>query len=340
MTTETSNIVTGFDSMRRQDAAREASGGGGGGNYIRYVILGDDGDMVLFRSVTESDAAFAEKAGTPHVFIKGEFHSVPQTSKRGRAFWRDVVCGSRFDEEKEEWVGECDLCKSEVRRRTQFFSWVYVYAFYFKAQDPRYIPGDSATAKFQRKQVRRGESIFYKEDVDKFCLWQDGYYMLELLKSKIGQFGTLCDRDYMVIRHGVRKNQNTQRELEAQPPTPMPAEMLEGAAALPHLNDVALGKTRTYGGAAAAQEIPEEVDLADIPEDTMPTVEGFGAPAVSESDALYDQLEEASEASGAEPADDDFEAIFQEGPGVAKLEFPEEEIPDDQTVAEEVPTDE
>ena len=314
----TTNIVTGFNSMKRQDAVRQASGAGGG-NYIRYVTLKDDGDMVLFRMVTDSDAEFAKQSGVPHVFIKGEFHSVQGTSTRGKDFWRDVLCESHFDEEKEQWVGKCENCENQTRRRTQFFSWVYVYAFYFRAQDVRYVPGDNQTDKFKRKQVRRGKNdIFYKEEVNKYCLWQDGYYMLELLKTKIGQFGTLCDRDYEVIRHGVRRSQQTQRELIAHDPVPMPEEIKEGALELPTLADVANGKTRTYN-TSTTQAVPEEVDLADIPEDTMPMVEGFEAPA--ESEVLYEEL---GAAVADIPSDDDFEAIFNEGPGVNDLTFGDE----------------
>ena len=302
--------------MKRQDAARKESSSSGGGDYIEYVKLRDDGDMVLFRPVTDSDPEFAEKSGAHHVFIKGEFHSVPGTSSRGVDFWKDVLCGSRFDEAKDDWVGECDLCKKEIRRRTQFYAWVYVYANYFRAQDPRYIPGDSNTDKFKRKQVRRGQDIFYKQDVNKYCIWQDGYFMLELLKGKIGQFGTLCDRDYIVIRHGVRKNQNTQRELEAQERSPMSPEIMEGSAELPSLYDVALGKTRKYGGGSATQEVPDEVNLADIPEDSMPSVEGFES--TPESEALFDELAASTDEV---PSDEDFDAIFDEGPGVGGLNF-------------------
>jgi hypothetical protein len=291
---------------------------GNGGDFIRYVSLKNDGDMVLFRLVTESDAQYGTQSGVPHLFIQGEFHRATGQTKTGKTFYRDELCGMSFDEGANQWVGECKFCSDpENRARTQFFAWAYVYAFYHKQQDTRYIPGDSSTEKFKRKQVRRGTEAYFKEDVNQYCIWQDGYFMLQLVQGKVARFGVLCDRDYMVTRHGVARSSSTRRVLDDMAPTPMAQEIRDGASALPTLASVASNEVRTLGGKSTEKQIPDTVDLNTLPDELMlgTAVPGFSDSAtdVDESLELFttltvpDELEDmASSVSGSSELDDIF----------------------------------
>ncbi len=281
-------LVTGFGNMKRDSEQRQANRPNG--DYIKYVSLRDDGDKVLFRMVTESDVQYAEQYKIPHLFIKGEFHKEEGKSKRGVAFTRDVLCATQFNNDTQAWEGECALCKDpENRSRTQFFAWVWVYACYYKRQDERYIPGDDSTAQFKRKQIRRGQELFFKEDVNQYRIWQDGYYMLEQIQGKAARFGPLCDRDYTVTRHGVRRSPQTQRILEEQSPTALLDEIREGAWNLPELADVASNKVRTLGGTPTSQEVPGEVDISELEDELGASVGGF-----EDLEEVMDTLDEAA----------------------------------------------
>lgn len=331
-----SQIVTGFTDMKRRSDQRSANRGSG--DFIRTISLKDDQDSVMFRLVTESDIQYAEQSNVPHMFIQGEFHREQGQTKSKKTFYRDVLCKTTFNDDTNQWEGECDFCADpDNRARTQFFAWAYVYAFYYKRQDERYIPGDDSTEKFKRNRVRRGTEVLYKEDVNQYCIWQDGWFMLQLIQGKVQRFGVLCDRDYMVTRHGIRRAPSTQRVLDDMAPSPMSDEIREGASELPSLPDVASNKVRTMGGKPAADTANEEVDLdEDIPEDVLGApVDGFsGDDIIDEAVDMLDDLEnipndsifDSSEPSAEGSSPDD---IFDELESMVSTSDSEEETVDE-----------
>ncbi len=242
-------------SKQRQDSSNQ--------DYIREIILQDDGDQVKFRLVTDQDSETAEKSGVPFEIIEGEFHNVPKLSKSGKQYWEDTLCKLVYDEEEEEWTGECEHCDAEVPRASKFLMWAYVYGIYHRERTDK----DWTPSNF-------GNIMMYKESIDAYCIWKDGYFMRRDLEIKAQRFGTLCDRDYVVVRQGVRKSTGTRRTLQELQKSPMPEEIREGAIDLPSLEDYATRKVRSFG--TKAQETPDEINLDDLPDELGATVSGFG----------------------------------------------------------------
>ncbi len=242
-------------SKQRQDSSNQ--------DYIKEVILRDDGDQVKFRLVTDQDSETAEKNGVPFVIIEGEFHNVMKQSKSGKPYGEDTLCKLVYDDEEEEWTGECEHCDAEVPRRSKFLMWAYVYAIYHRDRtDKEWTPANF------------GNIVMYKESIDAYCIWKDGYYMRRDLEIKAQRFGTLCDRDYVVVRQGVRNSTGTRRTLQELQKSPMPDEIKEGAIGLPSLEDYATRKVRSFG--VKPQDTPDEINLDDLPDELGATVSGFG----------------------------------------------------------------
>ncbi len=207
-----------------------------------------------------------------------------------------------------QWEGKCEHCEAEVKSRSQFLMWVYVYAFYHRAQNPAFNAGDPETHKFKWPLVKLWSSPMFKETVEKYCIWKDGFYMRQTLEAKIGRFGTLCDRDYIVTRIGVRGSQSTRRTLEDMEESPMTAEIKEGCQSLPTLADYATRKARTYTKKSSA--VPDEIDLENIPDEILGApVAGFGPePKISEEPAMLEEFSASLPLQ--EEAVDTFEDIF------------------------------
>jgi hypothetical protein len=238
--------------------------------------------------VTEDTESNALLAKVPHVIVEGDFHRVPITTRRGKNIFKDVLCQMTLDEATQQWVGACEHCTAAVNRRTQFLAWVYVYAFYHRSQNSWFKPEDATTHKNKWPLVKLGNTPMYKEEVNQYCIWQDGFFMRELLKGKAERFGRITDRDYLVTRHGVRGSQQTQRVLEDLQEAPLSDELRDKCKELPDLGDIAEGKVRTYGGKRT--ETPGEVNLDDLPEEVMDgldrTVKGFETPKAARTAAM------------------------------------------------------
>ena len=61
--------------------------------------------------------------------------------------------------------------------------------------------------------------------MNKFMVWQDGYYMTQMLESRVERLGTLTDRDYLITRHGLKGQQKVTRDLDGEDPSPIDADV-------------------------------------------------------------------------------------------------------------------
>ena len=230
-------VGTGFASLRTEHDRLSAQRINGG--FIPYMRLRDDNDIVRFRILSAHEESYEAITGIPSTMLYGYFHRYSQTSATGKQYFTSTICGKEEDENG-NLIGECPLCDQDIRRSLQFMVWVYVYSIYHERQNT-----DSNNL-WPRGEI--GAMVVYEEKVNKYMIWQDGFFSFQALGGKLQRYETLNDRDYERIRHGVRGTQAVRYDLESLDPNPMNPAIIQGAQNLPKLIDVALGKTRTMDG--------------------------------------------------------------------------------------------
>ncbi len=254
-------VRTGSDRLRAYQDQKDATFKKG--KFIPYVSLIDDGDRAHFRIVSDHNEEASTESGAPSTLVFGDFHRKQFVSARGKPFFKEVLCGMDWDEDNEVYTGECGQCTDDVPKRTKFMMWVYVFAYYHRNQ--------SQDLKNPWEPVMISKEKVYKQKVEAFQVWQDGYYMQQFVDEKIDAYETLVDRDYMVRRYGVKKSNKVTRSLtESQPKDiamvidPESGEpILVLAATLPSLIDIATGEIETMDG-HEVQPVFAEVTL-DFP---------------------------------------------------------------------------
>lgn len=264
-------VKTGSDRLKSYQEAKDATFQKG--KFIPYISLIEDGDRALFRIVSEHDDAQAEINNADSVLTFGEFHRKQFISRRGKTFFKEVLCGYDFNEDTGSYEGVCDQCDTNIAKRTKFMLWVYVYTYYHRNQNT------DLTSPYEPVQVNKEKC--YKEPINAFQVWQDGYYMEQLLRAKIDEHATLLDRDYLVRRHGVRRSNKVTRSLTELNPNLIEnvvdeasgQNIMELALSLPSLVDIAEGKIETMDGHISKDEATayEEVDLEFPEEDVFGT---------------------------------------------------------------------
>lgn len=240
----------------------------GKGKFIRNLYLKGDGDMARFSVVTSMGQwgdeegqvdAYAAERGAAHELLSGEFHRYPQWSPRGKQFYVSRLCSADENEEG-ELSGACAKCDEDppISRSTQFMMWVFLYAIYHRApEDPSW------------QGCKVGNVTYYREDVNGFVLWQDGFYMSRRVQEKLTEYNTLMDREWALKRYGAKGSGQVTYDLVKAKEHDIDAAMLEEANGLPDLEDVANGVTETLDGSAVtvnagtqASGPPPETDLA------------------------------------------------------------------------------
>ncbi len=245
-------IRTGADATAKA-YAENTSGGGSGNDFIPYMRLQDDGDIVRFCFVTELDVETAKKAGTPHVVINAEFHRIQKTSSGGKTYYNFDLCDLDYDSEAGEMTGECSECSADNRRTSRFMTWIYVESFLHTFQNP------DQSQPWQKVQMGRME--LFRQPVNSYMVFADGFYMWQSLQGKIDMYGTMMDRQYMITRHGARNQRKVTRDLDALKQDPISAEIIAGAADLPSLEAIATREVETMDGKIASPS----TDLRDAP---------------------------------------------------------------------------
>ncbi len=254
-------VRTGSDRLRAYQEQKDANFRKG--KFIPYVSLIDDGDRAHFRIVSDHNEEASEESGASSSLVFGDFHRKQGISVRGKSLYHEVLCGLDWDEDNEIYTGECDFCNDDIPKRTKFMMWVYVYNYYHRNQN--------TDLKNPWEPVLINKEKVYKQKVQAFQVWQDGYYMQQFVDEKIDSYHTLVDRDYMVRRYGVKKSNKVTRSLtESQPKSindildpESGTPILTLAMDLPSLYDIASGEIETMDG-HEVQPVFEEVAL-DFP---------------------------------------------------------------------------
>lgn len=247
-------ILSGFGGLRtkqEEESAKRLSG-----DFIQYMRLADDGDIVRFRIVSEHEEERCAESGLPSYLISAMFHRHKALSSKGREYFTATLCGMEEDEAGELY-GECRLCDEEVARSLQFMVWAWVYAVFHKKQN--------ADVKNQWARGKLGEMVMYKEPINKFMVWQDGFFSSQMLEGRIQRYGTLTDRDYERTRRGARGQTQVKYELDSLDPTELSPEVRRQLPGLPDLMDIATGKVRTMSGDAAKEKPRAEASQGEAP---------------------------------------------------------------------------
>ncbi len=264
---------SGFGALKDQQAKADAAFKGN--SFIPYVRLRDDGDIIQMRVMSECEDSMAAQVGVHSVMLSGEFHNVQSRTQSGKTRFSDILC-SLEEDDAGELVGECPHCSADNKRSTKFMMWVWVYAIYHRTQ--------STDPKNQFPRGRLGAQTVYKEELNTFMVWQDGYYMTQMLESRVERLGTLTDRDYLITRHGLRGQQKVTRDLDGEDPTPLDMDIVALSAALPSLLDIATGAVTNLDGTGPS---PEQAPTEEYSEVELPT---FGGTSGSTFDDGVDDL--------------------------------------------------
>ena len=231
-------VLSGFNAfekrLERESERRKSESG-----FIPYLRLADDGDMIRFRIVSEHESEKASQIGAGSHLISAVFHRHSAMSSKGQPYYTNTMC-SMEETEDGELVGQCSLCDSEIARATQFLVWAWAYEGYHIRQN--------SDVNNPWKMGKMGEMPVYVEPMNKFMVWQDGFYSSQSLKGRLQIYGSITDRDYIRTRRGVRKSQQVRYELDGLDPTPMSPEIFERSKSLPDLMGVADGTIKNLGG--------------------------------------------------------------------------------------------
>ena len=279
----------GFGSAQQQFEKNTARMGSG--KFIRNLYLKGDGDMARFAVVTsmgqwgaEDDQVdkYAAEHGATHEVLNGEFHRYPMWSPKGKQFYVSRLCCAEEDEEG-NLSGECAKCDEDppIGRSTQFMAWVFLYAIYHRNQED---------ASWQGCTV--GNVNYYREDVNSFVLWQDGFYMSRRVQDRLATYGTFMDRDWVLKRYGAKGSGNVTYDLVNSKEHEPDADMIEQANNLPDLEDVANGVTETLDGAASTKGNESgSAPGGPPPETDLEEDDSFGGAAAGDGDEInFDDL--------------------------------------------------
>lgn len=237
-------IKSGFKNL--QDKQEQQSAQRLQGDFIPYLRLGDDGDIARFRVISEHETERCAETGTLSYLISAMFHRHEARSTGGKKYFTTTLCA--LEEDEDGMVsGQCQLCDEEVSRTLQFLVWTYAYSMFHRQQG-----GD---VKSPWKRVKVGEMTMYEEVLNKFMVWQDGFFSYQSLEGRIARYGNMTDRDYERTRRGARGSQQVKYELDALDPSPIDPQILEDAKKLPSLEDVASGAVRTMGGGTGEEGV-------------------------------------------------------------------------------------
>ena len=229
-------IITGHSGLkdRQERDSRDRMG-----EFIPFLRLSEDGDSVKFRIVSSHEPDLCDNTGIPSFMISATFHRHEALSSNGRRYFTTTLC-SLDEEEDGTLTGHCNLCDEDVRRSLQFMVWVYVYHIDHSRQN------DDPQDKWE--EVSIGSYRVYREKIEKFMIWQDGFFSAQALEGRIMRYQSITDRDYERIRHGGRGNPQVRYELEGGDTSPIPNFMVEQSQDLPDLIAVAEKRVTTMNG--------------------------------------------------------------------------------------------
>ena len=246
-------IVKGMQAAVNRDAERAANFGDG--DFIRYMRVSDDKDIARFRIVSEHEEELCAQSGLPTYMITTEVHRHNATSSTGKTYFTSTPCTMDQDADG-NWFGECSFCDSDIRRTEQFLLWVFVYDVYHIRQN--------TDISNPWPQDKLGHKLVYREPVNQFMVWQDGYYSRQELNTRSERNGSLTDRDYERTRQGARGYKQSKYILEALEISPIRQNILEKAQRLPDLSEVLLGNIKTWNDIDMESDVPRQAPQPQV----------------------------------------------------------------------------
>lgn len=227
-------------------------------NRVQYLYLGD-GDTALIRFVDDSE------------MVQTKIHEYEEMTPGGKKY-RKAYCVKDLKGTECKWDAIANVPKGV------YVFLVYVYNIIHKTQNPKLNTDDKA-AKWE--PVKVGTQTLYKENVEAIRIYRmkfgkDGYLKTAILNLS-EEYGTLCDRDYKIVRTG--KDKTTLYSFIPKDPSEAPEKIAEAMKEVPSLVDILVpGKTESTkkeeeavaDGEEASKEEVEEVSLKAEPVQSKP----------------------------------------------------------------------
>jgi hypothetical protein len=206
---------------------------------VKYLFV-NDGESALIRFIGDDE------------MIQTKIHEYKELTPDGER-WRKAYC-------KENLLGT--PCKWEAAGnvpKNVYVFLVYVYNILHKEQNRR-LATDTNAVKWEA--VKQGPQTFYKEDVEDIRVLRVKYgknsYLKNAVLQMVGEYGTLCDRDYKFVRTGGGKE--TVYSFVPRDPSKTSAKVIEAKRSAPSLEEVLTGKKSGNGKAEPVVAEEEQED--------------------------------------------------------------------------------
>ena len=191
------------------------------GTGTRYLYLGE-GDSAQIRFASDEE------------MIQTKIHEYEELTPNGKKY-RKPYC-------VENLMGvPCKWCVTGNLPKNVFVFLVYVYHIIHKSQNPE-LNNDPAAKRWEA--VKSGAATFYKEDIEDMRVLRVKFgkdsYLKNAVLQLVGEYGTLCDRDYKFVRMGAGKN--TSYSFIPKDPSKISAKVIDAIKDSPSLEDILIGK--------------------------------------------------------------------------------------------------
>jgi hypothetical protein len=191
------------------------------GSGTRYLYIGE-GDSALIRFIDDNE------------MIQTKMHEYEDVQPTGKKY-KKAYCIENLTGTPCKWCAVANLPKNV------YVFLVYVYNVIHKNQNPELNTNPDAK---RWDAVKQGTATFYKEDINEIRMLRIKFgkdsYLKNAVLQFVGEYGTLCDRDYKFVRNGGGKNTNY--SFIPKDPSKTPAEVLDAKQDSPTLEDILIGR--------------------------------------------------------------------------------------------------
>ena len=210
-------VIRGLKEIQEKSA--EAANLAGTGT--RYLYMGE-GDSALLRFVDDNE------------MIQTKMHEYEDIQPAGKKYKKSYCI--------ENLTGTpCKWCATGNLPKNVYVFLVYVYSIIHKTQNPE-LNTNSEAKKWEA--VKQGPATFYREDIDEIRMLRIKFgkdsYLKNAILQLVGEYGTLCDRDYKFSRIGGGKNTNY--SFIPKDPSKTPANVIAAKEEAPTLEEILIGR--------------------------------------------------------------------------------------------------
>jgi len=187
-------------------------------NRFKYLYLGD-GETANIRFIDDDEV------------LQTKIHEYEELTPIGGIKYRKAYCINDLT------GAPCKYCASGTVRRNVFVFLTYVYNIIHKVQNPELNTNPDA---LKWTPIKQGNQTFYKEDVNNVRIlrlkWGKDFIVKNTIMQFIKTYNTLCDRDYVFARTGVKIN--TSYTFVPKDATSTPQEIVDAKKDLPHIDEI------------------------------------------------------------------------------------------------------